>query len=330
MCDHAAPPDKPQNAAGGDGFTLVQAIHTFDFGDPSDGGAPSFPSIGFDLDQRCSSTLDPPLCHPPSWSDGGVTDGVNGIDNATGALLYSENQVFNSSPLSSAFLSSETDKGLFAPLVVFRVLGYNGFHDDDQVRVELLVPMPPTSPKWDGTDVLLVDPVSATVGPGDGGDAIVARFADDHAYVAGYQLVAHLEGGAMKLANTIFVLTDAVLSAHLQPVGGARFAMQGLLAGHSRTDDLLSILPQLTKTFPGFPVCEGNDVYRQLKTWLCGHADSLSSGDSPGGPCTAMSFGVRFDTAFVDLGGVASPPDGGPLCEAGTDPASDTCLTPPQ
>jgi hypothetical protein len=48
----------------------------------------------------------------------------------------------------------------------------------------------------------------------------------------------------------------------------------------------------------------------------------------PGAVCNAASLGVQFVATTVQLGGMANIPDAGPLCEAGTDPSSDSCLVP--
>jgi hypothetical protein len=310
-------------------FTIVAAVHTLDFGDTPDGGTPAYKSIGFNLDGRCPGA--PPPCQPAAWTEAGASVGANGIDNQVGALLVNEINAFNSTPINSVFLNEQVQTGAYAPLLLFRVTDYNGFDDDSQVTVEVLLAPAIRNPKWDGTDVYFVDPSTATQGPGDGGDSVVGRFVDSNAYVNGFQLVAHVYPGELSLANTTFKLTDVIVSAHLQPVGTNQFTVEGTIAAHGRSNDLLGILPPLTKQFPGIAICENNEpIYDELKLWICTNADSVVDGGAtgPNAVCNAASLGVKFVATTVQLGGMADIPDAGPLCDSGTDPIDDSCLIP--
>ncbi len=330
QCTLIEPVGPPAAAIDNSGaFTIIAAVHTLDFGDTPDGGVPAYKSIGFNLDGRCPG--DPAPCQPAPWTEAGASVGENGVDNQVGALLTNEVVAFNSNPINSVFLNEEVAKGDYAPLLLLRVSGYNGFDDDSQVKVEVLLAPAIPKPKWDGTDVYFADPSTATLGPGDGGDSVVGRFVDERAYVNGFTLVAHVFPGELSLANTTFKLTDVLVSAHLQPVGTNAFTVAGTIAAHGRNDDLLGIIPPLTKQFPGIAICENNGViYQQLKTWICSNADSVVDGGptGPGAVCNAASLGVRFVATSVQLGGLADIPDGGPLCDAGTDPIDDSCLIP--
>ena len=225
-------------------------------------------------------------------------------------------------------MNMRTLSGQDPPSVIFRVSEYNGFSADQQVTVEMLLAVPlGAKPAWDGTDAFRIDPSSATWNGGDGGASITGLFIDTHAYVTGFTLVAHFAPSAFKLVNVIFPLSDAVLSAKLTSTGPDLWTMSGLLAGHGTTQSLLALLPGLTKSYLGLPICVGSSVYPSLKTWLCGSSDSVVNGKpGPSTVCDATSFGVRIETRQVQIAGMATIPDAGAICDAATDPANDTCL----
>ena len=335
VCDPAVPPGPPPPAPTPGDISFVAATYSIDFGDQAnpDGGLPNYDSIGFDLDGRCTSLFDPLPCRPPSWAGPPMTDGVNGINNGVGALLYSESNAFGEQVLSSALINSETQSGQFAPFLIFRVSNYNGNYEDTDVTVELLLAVPlGKPPAWDGTDALSIDPVSATGSPApDGGASITGLFVDLHAYVTNFTLVAHFGASAVRLVNVVFPTSDIVLAAALSTSGTlGNWTMTGTLAGHGESDVLLHTIPALTDSFVGEPICDDAVIYPKVKTWVCGSADSIVSGSpGPTATCDALSFGAKFETRLVQIAGLATIPDAGSLCPMATDPSSDTCLTAP-
>ena len=122
-------------------------------------GEPEFLTIGFDIDQSCTNQPRKPLCTAPAWTAGDPTDGKNGRDNAVGRILAAEIPTFGTAPIGSDVLNDGVRKGTVAPFTVIRIRGYNGFADDDQIDVEMLVPLAPNRlpsgafvPELDGSD----------------------------------------------------------------------------------------------------------------------------------------------------------------------------------
>jgi hypothetical protein len=323
-------PAPPAVSNVGGAISLVVAVSQVDFGETDDPatGEPRWRNIGFNLDGLCTSQWDAPACLPAAWTGTRTVDGNNGIDNAIGNLLYDQQAAFGIKQFTSDYVTKSINDGSHAPTVLFRITDYSGYSEDDQVRVEWLTPVAlSSSPSWNGNDVFDVSNESAD--QLDGSPDVVARFVDVQAYVAGFRLVAHFgTGPRLTLANAPFQLTDALLvgNINLQLDRGLKNAT---IAGHVDAREMLAELPALTKSFNGdlATVCtDTKPIYGQIKRWECSHMDALSGG----GACGRMSFGVAIDTHEVKIGNVVAAPKHLGLCPAATDPAGDSCDSPPQ
>jgi hypothetical protein len=327
QCAPTMPPDPPSIKNVGGANSLVVAVSQVDLGETDDPvtGEPRWRNIGFNLDRLCVSQWDSPACLPPAWTGTRTPDGNNGIDNAIGSMLHDQQAVFGIKAFTSDYVTQSIDRGSHAPMALFRITDYGGYSEDDQVRVEWFTPVAlGTSPKWDGSDVFDVSDESADQADGS---PDVARFVDAHAYVAGYRLVAHFDmGPRLNLVNVPFRVTDALLvgEINMQLDKGLKKAT---IAGHIDVHEMFTEMPALTKTFVGDlgVVCMDTPTYDKTKGWYCGHADALSGGVA----CNLLSFGVAIDTHEVKIGNVVAAPKHLGLCPAATDPAADSCDTPP-
>jgi hypothetical protein len=334
-CTPAVPPASTGGADTGGAVSFTAIVSTVDWGDTDDdAGHARALSIGFDLDGRCTSQYDPALCEPAAWTDTTVTDGTNGIDNAVGLLLHDQVNAFGLAPFTSVFLTQNIQNGSQAAPAMFRVTGYSGLSDDGVVTVEWLVPVAHgKQPKWDGTDAYSI--VSGTADAIDGG-GVVSRYVDNAAYVQDSHIVAHFPSGPpIVISNTLVKTTDAVMTAQMvEPSVGVFVLRNGVLAGHGTLSDLFRQLPALSSSFIGAPtdggmplaICTNTPgVYAKVKTWLCAHADSTSGGPT----CDEASFGLDFDSQLVGSISLAPPQPPITYCLPGTDPATDSCATPP-
>src|SRR5258708_3004811 len=191
-CIHAVPPQPPSASDGDQQIELQFAVRTLDVGIRSEGGPP--PLLGYDLDSVCACP-DPPPCMPRMAGDMHCDD-PGGRDTAV-------NRVFQGfAPVASYTLSpTEYSDAIAAGRAgyVIRLQQYNGGRDDPQVSVSVFASDgtlgtkdagASSAPKWDGNDVWTLD--SKTVVSGTGAQAVPVYF-DNHAYVTGGVLVAHID-----------------------------------------------------------------------------------------------------------------------------------------
>jgi hypothetical protein len=151
-CPHFLPPSRPNlDAGGGDAdltFAVAQAAYGTNSSSRDENGQPQYLSYGFDLDDTCTGQGELYSCLEPTWADAGHNDGLHGIDNAAGELVHE-------------WLPSQLDHGTFNDPtyanMIFRVRGYNGQPDDDQVDLAIyagfgVVSRDDGGPrlKWDG------------------------------------------------------------------------------------------------------------------------------------------------------------------------------------
>jgi hypothetical protein len=334
-CTPASPPASGGSGDTGSAVSFTAIVSSVDWGDTDDdAGRARALSIGFDLDGRCTSQFDRAPCEPAAWTGTTITDGTNGIDNAVGLLLHDQVNAFGLAPFTSVFLTQNIQNGSQGAPAMFRVTGYSGLSDDGVVTVEWLVPVAHvTPPKWDGTDSYQIAPGTADAIDGGG---VVSRYVDDAAYVQDSHLVAHFPSGPpIVISNTLVKTTDALMTAQMVEFSTGHFVLRnGTLAGHGTLSELFRDLPALSSSFIGAPtdggmplaICTNTPgVYAKVKTWICAHADSTS------GPatCDTASFGLNFDTQLV--GSLSLEPPQPPItyCLPGTDPATDSCASPP-
>ncbi len=313
-CVHRAPPPPPNVHGSGGSLDLVfavwQASFGYDLSSVDDAGRPEYLGLGFDLDDTCTGEGQGDSCLEPPWAFGSHTDGVDGIDNAAGqyaALLFPDVQ-------------DQVTTSEMASNQIFRVRGYSGDPDDDQVDVALyegfgLRPRDGGTPdaglQWDGDDAWMILP--DTLAPlTDGGAAAYSldqpRFHDDHAYVTAGVLVARLPEAlwpaSMPAApSALAPVEQLVLAGNLVRVG-PRWELQHLVIGlRDRIETLISLDARLVLS-GSRPICQSATEYQGIKSRLCSFVDVASGPDSPTSPCDSLSAGSVMDAKQVVLGGI--------------------------
>ena len=331
-CSHRTPPARPGVADAGGALDLVFATSKVDFGDSDDpSGSPRYRSIGYDLDDTCTGEGQGPSCvEAISASTVNHDDGIDGIDNASGQLLYDSNKAQLGSATTFAQTAAET--------LIVRVQGYSGTADDDAVVVSLYTglavqPRPDgtAAPLWDGKDRWLLDPSMMTA---SGSGALAPRFRDSSAYVIGWVLVVRLAdaSGPNALTQSNMAVKGFVMTARLVPVGTGWELRDGVNASRMRLSDALATMgrapsPRLSSTEAGppTPICASPVLYNLFKQRICSYADISWGPDSPSSPCDALSLAAAFEAKQAQLGDLGPEPPPPPACAPGVTPDNDSC-----
>lgn len=315
------------------------------FGDPHavNLGLKHHTEIGFDLDMMCTGQGEGNSCVAPEWAGSEKADGVGGRDNAVGALIAAVQAMipeFGSSSYTELVKDGQAG-------VVFRVRGYNGQPNDDQVEATLYIAAPfdaeegNTTPNWDGNDVWPV----ASDSLADGQSLENPRYQDRHAYVTNGVLVASLPEASIRLPNGLIEgggaislkLVGAFLAGKLVEVdtpGGKRWQLNDVhLGGRWPVDDLVKQMSQFPDPNQKPPrtraLCMDTPGYELFRSLVCSYTDIFAGVASPTSVCNALSFAVALDTMPAQIGSVieVEPPDTS-RCPAETDPANDSCGAP--
>jgi len=325
-CSYAKPPGPPSLKETNDIAEATVVIHDVAFGDAKDSqGQPTFLGIGYDLDDNCADQGEAPLCRPAAWTKGDASDGPGGVDNAVGKMIASQEKVLGlgAPALTSAKITAAIQGGEYSPLGVIKVSKWGGF-DDDRVRVEWYVALPAKLapgfvPKFDGTDVW---PLGSLAADG-GGSALVA--VDENAYVTGRVLVARFDHLQIPFATLFLEVNDVILTGSLSKQGERFVLEKGTLAGWSHVDEVIGLIPAITKNLFGISMCADNANFPVIKNFVCRVADMTPAGEE----CQGESFGIRFETVPVTLGQTYPLPHE-PPCPAETDPKTSPCGVAPK
>lgn len=344
-CEHATYPDPPSGKGLGGDIEVVGAMQLLSFGDPHavDLDLPHHTEIGFDLDMTCTGQGEGSSCVLPDFAkDVDKTDGKAGRDNAVGALIT---EIQNYIPqFGSQTFNEMAEEGKVS--ILFRIRGYNGLPDDDQVEASLFVGAPYDSftdgakPQWDGTDVWPVASDSLS----DGHSVDKPLYLDARAYVRDGTLVATLPEVSIRLPNGLLPgnageimmkLVGAFIAGKLVEVdtaAGKAWELQDVhLGGRWPTDDLVKQMAQFPAPPYPFkePLCMDSAAYEIFRRMLCSHTDIFAGVGGPTSICNAISFGLYLQTRPAKLGEVVQiEPPATDRCPAETDPAQDACGQP--
>ncbi|MSP26722.1 MAG: hypothetical protein EXR75_16590 [Myxococcales bacterium] len=351
-CIGATWPDPPTTVEPApDDVEFVAALRTVDIGEADPQLAMQGPSVGYDLDARCTCLGDGASCQKPAFASGDHCDGPGGVDNAT-ARLFALAAPF-AKELSSANQSASAAAGNWSLLA--RVSEFNGTLNDAQVRVALY-PSPGLDadpcwprgklPSFNGTDawpvdiVSLEDPVDVGGAGGGGGepapdgcagltgyDYNKPRFVDAKAYVNDGVLVASLPELGLAFSSkgkmVEFKLVAGFVTGRLENSASGWRIRDGLLVGRWPLKEMFLALTSVVVS--GEVVCTDNSIYGLLKEKACTFTDIAASFGGPTTECDALSVGLRFQTEPAKLGIAWKRIANAGMCPAATDPANDSC-----
>lgn len=323
VCNPSIAPTAPNVQNAGDSIEFTTAIRSVDLDEEDDS-----PRFGYDLDGKCSCSVDGQSCTRPNFVDPKkeTCDDPRGLDNGAGIAL-SRVSSLAAGAISSIVVNDGATQGRWS--LIIRVRDYSGTPNDDHVRVAIYETPGLTSPAWNGTDAW---PISrATVGAS--GTADEPLNFDDNAYVRDGVLVSHIpQTRLVVVASTARLpidLVDLILSAKITPATGGGWRLtEGTMAGKWTLPALFKDLGQF-RYGSGMTskLCRDDILYLQVKNLFCSTTDILDPATAAGTTeCNAISFGMRFDTETIQLGAVSDPfPDPPPACDPGYDPSSDSC-----
>ena len=345
-CESALWPDlPPKQAATSDGgdIDFVVAMKTIDLGDTLGPSGPSYRTIGFDLDQRCTvANVGPSSCRTPDWAtDRG--DGELGIDNAMGLFFNGARELLSQGPSES--YNQLISMGVAS--VLLRVREYDGTPNDSRVELGFYTPGPrlspayqPIPPAWDGEDAWpILDESLEARALADGGtarDLDRPLAVDSYAYVTDGVLVANVPSASLRVPSPIvgppgqmiIRISGAVVVGRIEKTAGAWEIHDATLAGRWRIQDLLSQMSQFPSRVDNSkrtPLCTNIGDYGKWKEDFCSLVDILAGHGTVNTPCDALSVGIRFDTGAARLGPVIPTPPQPVRCAPEFDPAGDSC-----
>jgi hypothetical protein len=327
VCNPIVPPTAPKVTNAGDDVEFIIAIRTIDLDEGDD-----TPRFGYDLDGKCSCTLDGQSCKRPKFVDPKkeTCDDERGVDNGGGIALARINALA-AGAISSVVVNEAATKGIWSQLI--RVSKYSGTPNDDRVTVAVYETPGMTAPAWNGTDAW---PISNT-SVGSSGTVDEPLTVDDAAFVVDGVLVAHFPTSRIFLrAESVSLALDLIsttMTARVVAGADGKFRLtEGTYASkwtHSAMFNALTDFrygPMLSDKF-----CRGDIVYLQVKGMFCSATDILeAAGPNDGSEfCNAISLGMRFDTEPALLGPIAPPiPPPTDACDPGFDPSTDSCGSP--
>jgi hypothetical protein len=325
-CGHALPPLPPEVKNAGGVETFVVALRNIRLEDNTAEGAVP---LGLDLDRFCSCQGEAPSCIAPAMQQPSAScDGPDGRDAASIALFELLGGVLNK-PDMGEFYSGFAQKGVWS--VLFRVSGYNGEPNDDQVRLDWYVSGGfGALPLWDGSDAWPISSKSLLEGSMNLQEP---RYFDPLAYVSDGKLVASLPEGAVVLGggltNIELRLTTGTLTGRLEKVGdGSYRLMDGLVAMRIKLADVFAMISSF-RNEEGIAFCTDDPLWGQaIKRNICLAADIQAGPAEPNKPCNAVSFSMGFDAYPAQLGSVIPAPALAGGCTSELDPINDSCDKP--
>jgi hypothetical protein len=355
-CTHAIWPAAPTSTdPGNDDLDFVVVARTINFGevDLSQG-----PTVGYDLDGRCTCQGEDPSCIEPDWAAADHCDGPSGRDNAIAQLFHDLGAV--DKDFTSAHYTASAEDG--DDSFLFRVRDYNGQPNDDQVTVSMHPTEgtdddpcnpPNAAPAWDGTDLWAINAASLNVpqgGAGGTGGAAGAggvggaggqsvscglnghdiddpRYLDDNAYVTDGVLVASLPEVALEFTsgddNLPVQLKAGFITGRLEQESSQWYLRDGLVVGRWTLAEFFKLIGSITNQQE--PICTDSSVYPLLKNALCQYPDITSELTGPTAPCDTLSFAVAIEAHPGQIGSVLPAFEAQRLCPPETDPMFDDC-----
>ncbi len=329
-------------------YLAFQTLNTGSLNDEGKLDPQAWRNVGFDLDGTCtgSETCETPgethlSCKPVAAAV--PLDGAYCRDNTFGRLGY---QAAVAPETSRAYgLNSE---GFNCALCVgaynylFRITGYNGEQDDDEVRVDFypspgldrLLPWDCNSEDWKNHPCFAPDQKwqlrdTSLAGPmGPNGEVPESKLFDAKAFVRQGSLFVTLPENTLfwfpgqRAVATAYPLTirKGFVTAKLaRGKDGLWRASDGVVAGRATRDDVIKGLRLVG-------ICESDPNYSFVEQFVSGNLDILASGErDPNKPCDAISLGIPFTAIQATPGGVAKVDE---LVECQKRPSADAGAPP--
>jgi len=294
--------------ATGDPDDVTLAVDNVYLGDTDVNGNPSataWQAFAFDIDGVNTVVYDPAQhCTPAANANPStLADGPGGLDNSFGKKII---PLMNALvPDASATVSGQIHAGSFTLLVRLEGLGSASDADPVTARVwqGVTIPLPPS---FDGTDCWPAAPETLAT-PGDV-DSTVMTF--DAASVAANDVDTGPTDVTVFLtldglgAPVTLAIQHARISFHLDP--DHQGAVSGKLGGVVDREEFVEQVHSLAGSFdPNF--CSG-PVLDSVLTQVRQAADIMTTGQqAPGVECDAISVGIGFTLAAVQLDGIGPP-----------------------
>jgi hypothetical protein len=295
---------------------IVLAADRYLLGETNPDGTPNAPNgwrqYGFNIDGLVSTAQSQDLCQPQNGAAPSTVypDGDNGIDNAFGKHVL---PLLLSLTLNA---SAEATEGIHdgKPTVLLHLADLLPGPDQNQIPAAVyLGSEAPAPPVFDGTDCWPVDPVSL-LDPMEIASSTVSfpqSLLQNNAWASGA-----VSPGPLTLRFNIagYPLTLKIRHVRmtLDLAAGHDSAVNGQLGGVLDTEEFVEAIHKLVGAFDPI-LCEGSTLEGILQQ-MRQASDILQDGtQSTGVTCNAISIGIGFTMARVNLGSIAPPtPDMNP------------------
>ncbi len=295
------PPSRPTTPDALDVSTYVWALK-----DPILDQRAVWQDIGWNIDERCTFSIDDEhLCTPPMASVPPL-DGPGGVDNAFGENILGLIARFNSTFEAEGREAMENGRAL-----IVRLRNWNGMDDDPSVDVSIVAAAGVANaggdsvPQWDGSDRWNLADSSF-----QGGNPDEPLIRDTNAYVANRMIVARipprqrfilpwLRGNSLE-----FKLTEGLFTAEIS--GDENNLEHAWITGRYAKIDL-------AEAWQLAGLCDGGVLRGLVDNEVDEDMDVRSTPGTggPGATCDAVSVALAFTGYRADWGSVvpAPPPD---------------------
>jgi hypothetical protein len=316
--EHIEPPAPGPDKAPTSSETRAFAFSALNLGDSDRDGTLNkgfaWKQYGYDLDGKASTTLSSDLCKPRAGAlkKNVYPDGNGGIDNSFGAHLLGF--VLTFWPSTPTRVDESLAAGKSGVLLAVTGLGPDASYNPLGARAYEAAPLGKPA-LFDGSDVWPVRPESLS----KPGDLAASTAFTENAYLVDDTWVAQMQGTlvlTLPLPDTggelllRLPIHDPLITMSLD--AGRQHGTTGTLAGVIPVDALKAEVARLARAIDAN--CEPK-VVGSIVASVDQAADMrLDGSQDPAQECDAVSIGVGFEAAAVQIGGVGEPVALGPSC----------------
>jgi hypothetical protein len=315
---HVEPPAPGPEKAPTSSETRTFAFRVLNLGDANRDGSlnqgRAWKQYGYDLDGKISTAISTDLCKPRAGAQtkSVYPDGNGGIDNSFGAHLLGVILTFWAN--APTRVDESLAAGKASVLIAVTGLGPDASYNPLGARAYEAAPLGKPA-LFDGSDVWPVRPESLS----KPGDLAASTAFTESAYLVDDTWVAQMQGtlvltlplpdpgGELLLRLPIH---DPLITMSLD--AGRQHGTTGTLAGVIPVDALRAEVARIYHAID--PACAEKTV-SSIAAQVEQAADMRLDGSAdPAQECDAVSIGVGFEAAAVQLGGVGEPVALGPSC----------------